>query len=76
MAGTEAEIIEIIAKQMSLENDKVTPESTMEDLAIESLDLVEIIQNPTRSFVKCPPGAGRRHRPGGAVQQLHTKPGL
>lgn len=43
MAGTQEEIIEIIAKQMSLESDKVTPQSTMEDLEIESLDLVEII---------------------------------
>ena len=43
MASTQDEIIEIIAKQMSLEPDQVTPESTMESLSIESLDLVEII---------------------------------
>ena len=43
MASTQEEIIEIIAKQATVEREKITPEATMDDLAIESLDLVEII---------------------------------
>ena len=43
MATTQDEIIEIIAKQASIDKDQVTPDATMDDLNIESLDLVEII---------------------------------
>ena len=43
MATTQEDIIEIIAKQASIDKDQVTPEATMDDLNIESLDLVEII---------------------------------
>ena len=43
MASTQDEIIEIIAKQASIDKDQVTPDATMDDLNIESLDLVEII---------------------------------
>lgn len=43
MASTRDEIIEIIAKQSPVDREKVVPEAIMEDLEIESLDLVEII---------------------------------
>lgn len=43
MASTQDEIIDIIAKQASMEREQVTLDSTMDDLNIESLDLVEII---------------------------------
>ena len=43
MASIQDEIIDIIAKEASIDRDKVTPEATMDDLSIESLDLVEII---------------------------------
>ena len=43
MASTRDEIIEIIAKQSPVDREKVVPEAVMEDLEIESLDLVEII---------------------------------
>ena len=43
MATTQEAIVQIIAKQMSVDPASVKPESTMDDLSIESLDLVEII---------------------------------
>ena len=43
MATTQEAIVQIIAKQMSVDPETVKPESTMDDLSIESLDLVEII---------------------------------
>lgn len=43
MATTQEAIVQIIAKQMSVDPATVKPESTMDDLSIESLDLVEII---------------------------------
>ena len=43
MASTQDDIIEIIAKQASIDKDQVMPDATMDDLNIESLDLVEII---------------------------------
>ncbi|MEM6309010.1 MAG: phosphopantetheine-binding protein [Pseudomonadota bacterium] len=41
--STQQQVIEIIAEQAMLEVSDVTPESTLEDLGIDSLGLVESI---------------------------------
>jgi len=43
MSSVEARVIDIIAEQALLEPSDVTPESTLEDLGIDSLGLVESI---------------------------------
>ena len=43
MSSVESDIIEIIAEKANVARDKITRESTMEDLEIESLDVVEIV---------------------------------
>jgi len=43
MADAEGRIKEIIAKELSIEPAEITRESTMEDLKVESIDLVQIM---------------------------------
>jgi acyl carrier protein len=43
MDDVEAALLDIIAKESSVERDKITHESTMEDLGIESIEMVEIL---------------------------------
>lgn len=43
MSNVEAEIMDIIAEKTSVERSKLTREARMDDLEIESLDIVEII---------------------------------
>ena len=43
MADVENRIREIIAKELSIEPAEITRESTMEDLKVESIDLVQIM---------------------------------
>jgi acyl carrier protein len=39
------QIRQIVANHMDLDPETITPESTLEDLKIDSLDMVEIIMN-------------------------------
>ncbi|MEL0022058.1 MAG: acyl carrier protein [Rickettsiales bacterium] len=43
MASVESDIFEIIAEKAAVERDKVVSEAKLQDLEIESLDVVEII---------------------------------
>lgn len=43
MADVGSQVIEIIAAQTSVEGVEVTPETRLEELEIESLDVVEIL---------------------------------
>lgn len=50
MSDVADKIIDIIAKQSSVGRDGISLESTMDDINIESLDLVEIIFNLEEQF--------------------------
>ncbi len=43
MSSVESDIIDIIAEKANVPADKITREATMDDLEIESLDVVEIV---------------------------------
>ena len=43
MSNVESEILDIIASKTSVEREKLSREARMDDLEIESLDVVEII---------------------------------
>jgi acyl carrier protein len=43
MSDTEAAIIDIIAREASIDRAKITPASTLKDLEISSIDVVQII---------------------------------
>ena len=43
MDDVETALLDIIAKESSVERDKIGYESTMEDLGIESIEMVEIL---------------------------------
>lgn len=42
-ATTQEQVFELIAKQAKVETSKVTPQSTLKDLGIASLDAIELI---------------------------------
>lgn len=43
MSNVQQETFDIIAKQAKIERDTITPESTLKDLGIASLDAIEVI---------------------------------
>ena len=43
MATVESDIFDIIAEKAAVERDKIVSDAKLQDLAIESLDVVEII---------------------------------
>jgi acyl carrier protein len=43
MSSVQDTIFDIIAKEAGIERDKITPESTLKELQIQSLDAVQII---------------------------------
>lgn len=43
MADIQNQIFDIIADKGHVDRDKITPEATMADLGVESLDIVEIV---------------------------------
>lgn len=62
--STRDQVIEIMAKHTSVDASQITDQSTLEDLGIESLDLVEIIFEIEETFdVEIPYNANE----GGAV---------
>ena len=43
MSSTEQIIFDIIAKSCSVERDRITPDSTLKDLDVHSLDAVQVL---------------------------------
>lgn len=43
MAAITDEVKEIISRQLKISSERLTPDTTLQDLGVESLDLIEII---------------------------------
>ena len=50
MATNQERLIEIIAQQLTVDEDNVTPDATFEDLGADSLDTVELVMALEEEF--------------------------
>ena len=78
MSDTEEKVKDIIAEELGVERDKVTPgASFMEDLGADSLDTVELVMAFEKEFdIDIPDEEAEKLRTvGDALKYLHEKMG-
>ena len=78
MSSLEEKVKKIIAEQLSVSEDQITPEASfVEDLGADSLDTVELVMALEEEFEIDIPDEEDRHVPGRAqLHQVAHQPGL
>jgi acyl carrier protein len=78
MSNVEEKVKDIIAEELGVERDKLTPEASfMEDLGADSLDTVELVMAFEKEFdIDIPDEEAEKLRTvGDALKYLHDKTG-
>ena len=78
MSNVEEKVKDIIAEELGVEREKLTPEASfMEDLGADSLDTVELVMAFEKEFdIDIPDGEAEKLRTvGDALKYLHDKTG-
>ena len=78
MSNVEEKVKDIIAEELGVEREKLTPEASfMEDLGADSLDTVELVMAFEKEFdIDIPDEEAEKLRTGGdALKYLHEKTG-